>query len=277
MTLPSPHHMPPVFGLLGDKPTDGTIDNQALWAQDAQRWNAMWGAALNAQREAAGLAPVGDVRRHIFTGNPWLAADPTLAPWPEPSELDVLQTGAWTLTDHRPLPIELEEFLDAGEPPIYFGFGSVRAPEGIARTMIEAARALGRRAILARGWADLSLDEGAPDCLMVDEVNQQTLFRRVAAVVHHGGAGTTTTAATAGTPQVLVPQMFDQFYFAHRVDQLGIGSAHPGSNPTADSLTTALRRALAPQTAQTAHTLAGQVVRADGALTAARLLITKQY
>ena len=45
---------------------------------------------------------------------------------------------------------QLHRFLDAGEPPIYFGFGSVRAPEGIARRMIAAARALGRRAILAR-------------------------------------------------------------------------------------------------------------------------------
>lgn len=235
-----------MFGLLGDKPADGTIDNQALWAQDAQRWNVMLGAALNAQREPAGLALVGDVRRHIFTDAPWLAADPILAPWPEASGLDVLQTRAWTLTDDRLLPPELEEFLDAGEPPIYFGFGSVRAPEGIARTMIAAARALGRRAVLARGWAGISLDQAVRDCLVIEEVNQQALFRRVAAVVHHGGAGTT-AAAAAGTPQVLVPQMFDQFYFAHCVDELQIGSAHPGSNPTAGSLTTALRRALAPR------------------------------
>ncbi|MEW1909334.1 glycosyltransferase [Kitasatospora sp. NPDC085895] len=275
MTLPSPHHAPPVFGLLGDEPADGTIDNPTLWARDAQRWNALWGAALDAQRAAVGLAPAGDVRRHIFTDTPWLAADPLLAPWPGSSELDVLQTGAWTLTDHRPLPPELEDFLDADEPPIVFGFGSVRAPEGLARTMVAAARALGRRAVLARGWADLSVDEAAPDRLVIGEVNQQALFPRVAAVVHHGGAGTTTAAARAGTPQVVVPQMFDQFYFADRVDRLGIGSAHPGSNPTVDSLTTALRHALAPRTARTARTLAGRI-RTDGALTAARLLVTEQ-
>ncbi|WP_030271519.1 glycosyltransferase [Streptomyces sp. NRRL B-24484] len=271
MTLPSPHHAPPVFGLLGDKPTDGTTDNRTLWAQDAQRWNGMWGAALDAQRAAVGLAPAGDVRRHIFTDTPWLAADPVLAPWPGPSELDVVQTGAWTLTDRRPLPPELEAFLDAGEPPIHFGFGSVRVPEGIARTMIAAARAVGRRAVLARGWADLSLDEAAPDCLVIGEVNQQALFPRAAAIVHHGGAGTTTTATMAGTPQVLVPQMFDQFYFAHRVDRLGIGCAHPGSNPTVDSLTTALRSALEPRTVRAARTLADRI-RTDGALTAARRL-----
>ncbi|MEV5433229.1 glycosyltransferase [Streptomyces sp. NPDC052701] len=272
VTLPSPHHAPPSFGLLGEKPADGSVDNRALWARDAQRWNAMWSAALNARREAAGLAPVREVSRHIFTDAPWLAADPTLAPWPEPSELSVFQTGAWTLTDHRPLPTELERFLDAGEPPVHFGFGSVRAPEGIARTMIAAARALGRRAILARGWAGLSLDEAAPDCLVIGEVNQQALFQRVAAVVHHGGAGTTTTATAAGAPQVIVPQMFDQFYFARRVDQLGIGSAHTAGVPTADSLTAALDRALTPQVVGTAHALAGRV-RTDGALTAARRLV----
>lgn len=272
VTLPSPHHAPPVYGLLGEKPADGAVDNRTLWAQDAHRWNIMWSAALDAQREAVGLAPVGDVSRHIYTDAPWLAADPTLAPWPEKSEPDVFQTGAWTLRDRRPLSPELEQFLDAGEPPVYFGFGSVRAPEGIARTMIAAARAHGRRAVLARGWADLSLDEAAPDCLAIGEVNQQALFPRVAAIVHHGGAGTTTTAAAAGTPQVTVPQMFDQFYFADRVGRLGIGSAHPVGDPTVHSLTAALHRALDPQVIRTAHALAGRM-RTDGALTAARRLI----
>jgi vancomycin aglycone glucosyltransferase len=45
----------------------------------------------------------------------------------------------------------------------------------------------------------------------------------MAAVVHHGGAGTTTTAARAGAPQVLVPHVLDQFYWARRVEALGIG------------------------------------------------------
>jgi UDP:flavonoid glycosyltransferase YjiC (YdhE family) len=42
-------------------------------------------------------------------------------------------------------------------------------------------------------------------------------------VVHHGGAGTTATAALAGVPQVVVPHVADQFYWARRVAELGIG------------------------------------------------------
>ncbi|MEV5357767.1 glycosyltransferase [Streptomyces sp. NPDC052693] len=271
ITLPSRHHAPPVFGSLGEEPKDSPVDNRTLWAQDAQRWNALWSAPLNAQRGAAGLTPVSDVSRHLFTETPWLAADRTLAPWPEPSELDVFQTGAWTLRDHRPLSTEVREFLDAGDPPIYFGFGSMHAPADIARTAIAGARSLGRRTILARGWSELSLDEVAPDCLLIDEVNQQALFRQVAAVVHHGGAGTTTAAAAAGVPQVIVPRTFDQFYFARRVDELGVGLAHGAGDPTAASLTAALDRVLDPQVAQAAHALAGRV-RTDGALIAARRL-----
>ncbi|MEG8275366.1 glycosyltransferase [Streptomyces sp. AHA2] len=271
VTLPSPHHAPPVFGLLGEQPSDGPPDNRTLWAQDAQRWNTLWGAALDAQRGAAGLAPVGDVSRHLFTGTPWLAADPTLAPWPEPSELDVFQTGAWMMADHRPLGAEVQEFLDAGEPPVYFGFGSMHAPADTARTAVAAARALGRRAIIASGWAELSLDEAAPDCLLIGEVNQQALFRRVAAVVHHGGAGTTTTAAAAGVPQLIVPRVFDQFSFARRVGELGIGLAHAPGDPTVGSLTAALGSALAPEVTETAHAVAGRV-RTDGASIAARRL-----
>ena len=274
ITLPSTHHAPP--RVLAWTPKDPTADNRTLWAEDAQRWNERWGPALNFHRASAGLAPVTDVRNHILTDKPWLAADPTLAPWPEPADPDVLQTGAWILPDQRPLSPELETFLEAGAPPVYFGFGSARAPEDLSKTMIETARALGRRAIVSRGWADLSLVDNAPDCLSIGEVNQQALFKRVAAVVHHGGAGTTTAATGAGAPQVVIPQQYDQFYFAQRINDLGIGSAHPPVVPTTDSLTSAFKHALQPSVAARAQSIAA-AVRRDGALAAAQRLISADH
>ena len=184
----------------------------------------------------------------MLTDHPWLAADPTLGPWPLTSDLDVVHTGAWILPDERPLPDELVAFLDAGTPPVYVGFGSMRVPTDGARAAIEAIRAQGRRALVSRGWAGLALIDDRDDCFAVGEVNQQALFGRVAAVVHHGGAGTTTTAARAGAPQVVVPQAGDQPYWAGRVARLGIGAAHDGPAPITESLSAALRTALAPQT-----------------------------
>ncbi|MDT7691341.1 MAG: vancomycin aglycone glucosyltransferase [Pseudonocardiales bacterium] len=249
------------------------MDNRALWAADAQRLNDTWGGALNSHRATLGLSPVDDVRSHVFTDTPWLAADPTLAPWPEARGLDVFQTGAWILPDQHPLSAELEYWLDAGEPPVYFGFGSIRTPEDLSKTMIESARALGRRAIISRGWADLSLTDDEPDCISIGDVNQQALFPRVAAVVHHGGAGTTTAATRAGAPQVVIPQHYDQHYFARRVRELGIGTAHPPAVPTTDSLTAPLSRSLQPEVAARAKPVA-DAVRTDGAQVAARRLMT---
>ncbi|HEX8670795.1 MAG TPA: nucleotide disphospho-sugar-binding domain-containing protein, partial [Longimicrobium sp.] len=134
-------------------------------------------------------------------------------------------------------------------------------------------RALGRRSIVSRGWAELSLVDHEPDCLAIGEVNQQALFGRVAAVVHHGGAGTTTAAARAGAPQVVIPQIYDQPYWAGRVQALGIGAAHASGTPTTGSLKDALEHALWPGVAVRARSVAAEV-RGDGAEVAAQRLVT---
>jgi vancomycin aglycone glucosyltransferase len=146
------------------------------------------------------------------------------------------------------------------------------ASQDAARVAIEVIRAQGRRVLVSHGWADLALIDDRDDCFAVGEVNQQALFGRVAAVVHHGGAGTTTTAARAGAPQVVVPQMADQPYFAGRVAELGIGAAHDGPTPSFESLSAALSTALAPETRVRATAVAG-TIRADGATVAATLLL----
>jgi vancomycin aglycone glucosyltransferase len=236
--------------------------------------NVLFGEALNSLRSSIGLPKVGNVLDHVFTDQPWLAADPVLATWRRPTPLEVMQTGAWMLRDERPLPSDLKAFLDAGTPPVYVGFGSIplKDSKDIARVVIEAIRAQGRRALVARGWTELALIDDQDDCFSVGELNQQALFGRVGAVIHHGGAGTTTTAARAGAPQVVVPQLGDQPYWAGRVAELGIGAAHEGPTPTVESLSAALGTALAPEVRARAAAVAATICT-DGARTAAKLLI----
>lgn len=270
--LPSTHHRPnpwPDFPV----PADET-DNRVLWARDAEARKAVFGAAFGALRSSIGLPAVDDVSAHVITDLPWLASDPVLAPWRPTDLLDVFQTGAWILPDTRPIPADLEAFLNAGEPPVYVGFGSMPllALKGAARAAIAAVRARGRRVLLAHGWADLDLDGEADDGFAVGDVNQQALFRRVACVIHHGGAGTTTAATRAGAPQVVLPQIADQPYFAGRVAALGLGVAHDGPTPTVESLSAALGTALAPETRSRAAAVADSI-RADGAALAAKRLL----
>ena len=268
--LPSPYQSP--LTRPGRPTPPGETDNRVLWDLDAERVQSLYGPPLNAHRAAMGLPPVPNVRDHIFTDRPWLAADPTLGPWPGSTELDVVRTGAWILPDERPLPADLAAFLDAGTPPVYVGFSSVRAPDDAARVAIEAIRAQGRRVVLSRGWAELALIDDREDCFAVGEVNHQVLFGRVAAVVHHGGAGTTTTVARAGAPQVVVPQIADQPYWAGRVAELKIGVAHDGPVPTVESLSSVLGAALTAETRARAAAVAG-TIRTDGATVAATLLL----
>jgi vancomycin aglycone glucosyltransferase len=150
----------------------------------------------------------------------------------------------------------------------------MRAPADVARVAIAAIRAQGRRVLIGRGWADLSLIDDDADCCAVGEVNLHALFARVAAVVQHGGAGTTTVAARAGAPQVVIAQMVDQPYWAGRVAELGIGVAHEGPTPTVESLSSALDGALAPETGARAKAVAA-AIRTDGAAVAASWLLAQ--
>jgi vancomycin aglycone glucosyltransferase len=270
--LPSHRHRP--YPYPGHPLPPEVTDPRALWDLNAGAMNALFGGAVNAHRASIRLPVVDNIRDHVFTDRPWLASDPVLWPW-QPTELcDAVQTGAWILADERPLPADLAAFLDAGAPPVYVGFGSiaVQAAKDVAQAAIQAIRAQGRRVVLARGWADMPLIDDSDDCFAVGDVNQQMLFGRVAAVIHHGGAGTTTTTARAGAPQVVVPQIVDQPYWAGRVAALGIGVAHDGPSPTFESLLAALRAALTPETCVRATAVAAKI-RTDGTTVAAKLLL----
>lgn len=155
---------------------------------------------------------------------------------------------------------------------MYVGFGSLPAPQDFARAAIDVERAHGRRILLSQGWAELALVDERKDCFVVGQVNQQALFPRGAAVIHHGGAGTTTRAARRAPPQVVVLQLADQPYWGSRVRELGIGAAHEGLTPTADSLSAPLAYALTSATRGQALAVA-RTIRGDGAMQAAKRLL----
>ncbi|MCP2324035.1 vancomycin aglycone glucosyltransferase [Hamadaea flava] len=270
--LPSQHYKP------GRRPgTPSTADEndlKALWRQDAEAVYRLYGEAENSHRAAIGLPPVENIRDYVFGEPVLLASDPVLCPWAELTDLDLIQTGAWILPDRRPLPAEVTEFLAAGEPPVYVGFGSMamHSTPGLARIVVDAVRAQGRRVLLAKGWAQLAAIDAQNDCLAVGDISHQALFPQVAAVVHHGGAGTTTAAAMAGVPQVVVPQFADQPLWAGRVAELGIGVAHDGPTPTFDSLSAALKTVLTTETRDRAKEV-GSTLRTDGTTVAAKLIL----
>lgn len=194
--------------------------NAALWRLFLPPLRFAMGRALAPHRARLGLPPHPDVLRLLLTEAPILAADPSLAPLTDhfaPNIGAIPRIAALHPFDSGlPLPEKLEDFLRAGEPPVYVGFGSMSDPDPARTTnlLLEAIEQAGCRALLSSGWARLG-DGALPSSVMrVGSLPHAALFPRCAAIVHHGGAGTTTTAARAGVPQVIVPHVADQFYWA---------------------------------------------------------------
>ena len=89
--------------------------------------------------------------------------------------------------------------------------------------MLDAIRELGCRAVISQGSAGLGKGPLPEGVIAAGTISHAQLFPRVAAVVHHGGAGTTAVAARSGVPQIIVPHIAAQLYWAERVNLLGLG------------------------------------------------------
>ena len=111
-------------------------------------------------------------------------------------------TGYWFLDgeDAWTPPQDLVEFMDAGEPPVYIGFGSMagRSPEELSRLIVEALARCGRRGVLLTGWGGLHAGQAPDNVFVAESIPHSWLFPRTAAVVHHGGAGTTASPGPPG-------------------------------------------------------------------------------
>jgi vancomycin aglycone glucosyltransferase len=200
--------------------------NRLLWQAGGPLADLALRGPINRGRAALGLEALHNPISQILKGRTILAADPDLGPLPADAPKGALSTDAWVLDEPGALDARLEGFLQQGSAPIYIGFGSMIAPRAAELVVqaLAAVRAAGRRAVIAGGWATLEAHiEEADDVMTIDNVPHSLIFPRVAAAVHHGGAGTTTAAARAGVPQVLLPHILDQYYWAHRVEVLGLG------------------------------------------------------
>lgn len=103
---------------------------------------------------------------------------------------------------------ELAKFLASGRMPIYIGFGSIVVddPYLLTKTLIEAVKWTGERAIISKGWSKLgAMEENDPNIFYLDDCPHEWLFKRVSLVVHHGGAGTTACGIVNQKPTVIVP------------------------------------------------------------------------
>ncbi|CAE6526300.1 unnamed protein product [Rhizoctonia solani] len=189
---------------------------------DAMTWQGLGHTINKFRRKRLGLPSLSVISGSGIIercGVPWTyCMSPALVPKPHDwvNHIDVVGFYFLDLATKYTPPEALVTFLDAGEPPIYIGFGSivVQDPVGMTKTILSAITQSGVRAVVSAGWGSLdssTLHEAQnPNIFILGNVPHDWLFERVGAVVHHGGAGTAAIGLRCGKPTVVVPFFGDQ-------------------------------------------------------------------
>lgn len=244
--------------LVTDRSTIGPLNSLTGALFDRVWWKGVRDETRRA-REDAGLPPVKTslAQRHSGPNDLELQAyDPLLVPeldWGPRRPL----VGFLTLDDdlrralgETGLDPALQTWLDAGDPPVLFGFGSmpVQDPAAIVAMITEVSQSLGVRALISAGWGRLeALEPDNPAVRVVGAVDHGAIFRRCAAAVHHGGAGTLAASLSAAIPTVVCSVFADQPFWGSRLVDAGVGAHLRFKDLDRAGLEKALRTVLSPE------------------------------
>ena len=140
--------------------------------------------------------------------------------------------------NRAPLPDGLEAFLNDGEPPVAFVFGSYLYRLGVDR-VIAVANDLAKRGghrVVVTGVMEAPKSPVRNSAIFVAPfVNLDVLLPECCAIVCHGGIGTIGDAMRSGIPSIVFPQLFDHPYNAMLVERQGLGVALDSSKDFNDN------------------------------------------
>jgi sterol 3beta-glucosyltransferase len=254
------------------------LNRPSYHAMRQMMWQMFRSADRVARKQVLDLpaAPFwGPYRSERLSSSPILYGySPAVLPPPDDWDGNTHVTGYWFLdpaNDWSPPPALLD-FLQAGPPPVYVGFGSMstRNPEESANLAVEALARTRQRGILLSGWGGMRSNRLPETVCALDSAPFSWLFPRVAAVVHHGGAGTTAAGLRAGVPSVVVPFFADQPFWGRRVAALGVGPQPiPHKQLTVERLTQAINQAVSDQAMRQRAADLGSMIRAEDGVASA--------
>jgi sterol 3beta-glucosyltransferase len=252
--------------------------NRASHALAIRGADVLFGKLIREWREAS----LGLAGRRSGAGGPsgtLYAFSPNVVPVPPDWGCDVLVSGYWFLDDEDWRPSQtLAAFLDAGEPPVYVGFGSMPGldPQGMVAIVAEALAKTGKRGLLASGGGALAAEIVPAHVRIITEAPHGKLLPLVEATVHHGGAGTTAASLRAGKPAAICPFFGDQPFWGRRVAALGVGPQPlDRKGLSSGSLATAIMAMDDPQMRRRSAALGALIQEENGVAAAAGFIETK--
>ncbi|MFC1846699.1 glycosyltransferase [Chloroflexota bacterium] len=247
-------------------------------------WQVFRRAANRWRKEVLDLAPIPfggpfgkpDWQRQSFL----YGYSPCVIPKPPDWAQWLHITGYWFLPpdpNWQP-PNELVDFLEAGPPPVYAGFGSVpiRNQEKLTETVIEALSSAGKRGILQIGRAEITNLRVSEDIFQAGWIPHDWLFPKMAALIHHGGASTTANGLRAGVPSIIAPFAWDQPFWGRRIAGLGAGpNPIPCKKLTLENLATAIITATTDNKMAENAAAIGKIIKEEDGVARAVEIISK--
>ncbi|KAJ4403746.1 hypothetical protein N0V85_005016, partial [Neurospora sp. IMI 360204] len=215
-------------------------------------------------------APGATYRLHVPFSYLW---SPGLVSKPEDwgDEIDVSGFVFLELASTFQPPHDLVKFLEAGEAPVYIGFGSIVVDDAdrFTQMIFDAVKLAGVRALVSKGWGGLGGDSlDVPENIyMLDNTPHDWLFPRVRACVIHGGAGTTAIALKCGKPTMIVPFFGDQHFWGAMVSNSKAGPEPvPYKSLTTEKLAEGIKYCLTEEAVKAVEEIAQRISEeGDGA------------
>lgn len=221
----------PVLTPTGDFPAAGVLNRSFGRAINRLSYRAaavgerMFRVDMRAARQRLGVSSSKNLSP---SAGSLVAVSPTLlqrpADWPATAHL----TGNWPRPSSRAREMDapVRDFLADDAPFLYAGFGSMRGGDATTRAeaIVDGGRRAGLRVLLTTGWGGLEPPQRClgGDVLVMSSVPHDAVLPHAVVAIHHGGVGTVHAATRAGTPQVLVPFLADQPFWARLLHRSGL-------------------------------------------------------
>jgi sterol 3beta-glucosyltransferase len=229
---------PHAFSVL-EKKMGGGYNSITYITFDTIFWTAISGQINKWRRRELGLQSTSlakmqaNLRPFLYNFSPHVVPPPL--DWPD----WIRVTGYWFLdeADGYTPPAELMTFMAQarkdGKKLVYVGFGSIVIddPAALTKTVVDSVLKADVRCVLSKGWSDRLETKDAskpeiplpPEIFQIQSAPHDWLFKQMDAAVHHGGSGTTGASLRAGIPTIIKPFFGDQYFFAQRVEDMGVG------------------------------------------------------
>ena len=188
---------------------------------------------INTFRQDLGLTPVtnwtswmGAVKKNIGFWHETFDAAVEAPEWA--LKVDTVGFPLADTIEYEPLPADLLDFIQDGEPPLLItgGTGKIIKPN-FYQAAIEGCKRLGQRTILVTRHEEFVQGE-LPDWIRWYRILPlASVYPLVGGVIHHGGIGTITGCMTAATPQLALAADTDRPDNGMRIKHLGIGDYLP--------------------------------------------------